>query len=260
MSALRKKSSTSYSNRTRSSSIGSNSARLGSNRSSVTSILVAVSAFSLAVCLSLSARNNSSRATALAARKDASNAASNAVSSPASSANFGAAPYAPKPDAAASQAAFLQVYKVFTSPRCQNCHPAGDAPLQGDDSHIHIQYVKRGIDGHGAPAMRCNTCHQDHNLPGAHMPPGNPKWSLPTPEHKMVFVGRSPAALCVQLKDRKQNGNRSLEQLDDHVAHDELVGWGWNPGDGRTLPPLTREETSREMRIWIEGGAACPNQ
>ncbi|MGB2621499.1 MAG: hypothetical protein WA857_01080 [Candidatus Acidiferrum sp.] len=259
MSALRMKSGSSHSNRTRSTRIRSTSNRSGSNRSSVTSILVAATAFSLAVCLSLSARNNSSNASSPAARNDPSNAASNAVLIPASHATLSNAPYAPKPDAAASQAAFLQVYKVFTSPRCQNCHPAGDAPLQGDDSHVHIQYVKRGIDGHGAPAMRCNTCHQDHNLPGAHMPPGNPRWSLPTPELKMVFVGRSPAALCMQLKDRKQNGNRSLEQLYDHVAHDELVGWGWNPGDGRTLPPLTREEASREMRIWIEGGAACPN-
>ncbi|MGC1414150.1 MAG: hypothetical protein WA817_02645, partial [Candidatus Acidiferrum sp.] len=95
----------------------------------------------------------------------------------------------PKPDTEASRAAFLQVYRVLTSPRCQNCHPAGDAPLQGDDSHVHIQNVKRGKDGHGVYGMRCDTCHQTTNLPGAHMPPGNPKWSLPTPELKMVFVG-----------------------------------------------------------------------
>ena len=48
-----------------------------------------------------------------------------------------------KPDADASRAAFLQLYRVLTSPRCQNCHPAGDAPLQGDDSHVHLQNVKR---------------------------------------------------------------------------------------------------------------------
>jgi hypothetical protein len=169
-----------------------------------------------------------------------------------------AATKTPKPDAAASAQAFLQVYKVLTSPRCQNCHPAGDAPLQGDDSHVHMQNVKRGKDGHGVTAMRCSTCHQDKNLPGEHMPPGNPKWSLPAPEHKMVFVGRTAYDLCRQIKDPKQNGNRTLEQLFDHVAHDDLVGWGWNPGNGRTLPPLTREETSAQMRTWIDGGAACP--
>jgi mono/diheme cytochrome c family protein len=164
----------------------------------------------------------------------------------------------PKPDADQSRAAFLQVYRVLTSPRCQNCHPAGDAPLQGDDSHVHLQNVKRGKDGHGVYGMRCDTCHQVANLPGAHMPPGNPKWALPTPEHKMVFVRRSPAALCAQLKDPKQNGGRSLDAIFDHIANDDLVGWGWNPGAGRTLPPLTRPETVAQLKTWIAGGAACP--
>ena len=89
---------------------------------------------------------------------------------------------AAKPDTNESRAAFLQVYRVLTSPRCQNCHPVGDAPLQGDDSHVHLQNVKRGKDGHGVYGMRCDTCHQAKNLPGEHMPPGNPKWSLPSSE------------------------------------------------------------------------------
>jgi hypothetical protein len=173
-------------------------------------------------------------------------------------ANLHAAPDRPAPDAAASAKAFLEVHKVFTSPRCQNCHPAGDAPLQGDDSHVHLQNVKRGKDGHGVSAMRCETCHQTTNLAGDHMPPGNPKWGLPSPEHKMVFVGRTPAELCRQLKDPKQTGGRSLRQLLEHVADDELVAWGWNPGDGRALPPLSRSDTVAQMKIWIDGGAACP--
>ncbi len=164
----------------------------------------------------------------------------------------------PKQDTEASRAAFLQIYRVLTSPRCQNCHPAGDAPLQGDDSHEHLQNVKRGKDGHGVYGMRCDTCHQTKNLAGEHMPPGNPKWSLPLPEQKMVFVGRSPAELCRQLQDPKQNGGRTLAMLLDHISNDELVGWGWNPGDGRTLPPLTRVETAAQMKVWVEGGAACP--
>jgi hypothetical protein len=173
-------------------------------------------------------------------------------------ANLHAAPTNPKADAAASAKAFLEVHKVFTSPRCQNCHPAGDAPLQGDDSHVHLQNVKRGKDGRGVTAMRCETCHQSTNLAGDHMPPGNPKWGLPSPEHKMVFVGRTPAELCRQLKDPKQTGGRSLQQLLEHVADDELVAWGWNPGNGRALPPLSRQEIIAQMKIWIDGGAACP--
>ena len=169
-----------------------------------------------------------------------------------------ASPARRAPDAASSRQAFLQVYKVFTSPRCQNCHPAGDSPLQGDDSHLHLQNVKRGKDGHGVYGMRCDTCHQTTNLAGDHMPPGNSKWSLPSPEHKMVFVGRTPAELCRQLKDPKQTGGRSLAQLLDHVSNDDLVGWGWNPGDGRAQPSLSRAETVAQMKVWIDGGAACP--
>jgi hypothetical protein len=210
---------------------------------------VVVAGLLTAAMLSVTNRN-------VAANNTAANGAANAAkSNPGATRSSGAAA---RPDTNASQAAFLQVYKVLTSPRCQNCHPAGDAPLQGEDSHVHLQNVRRGTDGHGVTAMRCSTCHQDRNLPGAHLPPGNPKWSLPPAEHKMVFVGRAPGALCKQLKDPKQNGGRTLEALFDHVAHDDLVGWGWNPGDGRTLPPLSREDTAAAMRAWIDGGAACP--
>ncbi len=173
-------------------------------------------------------------------------------------ANSPAAPARRAPDAASSREAFLQVYKVFTSPRCQNCHPSGDSPLQGDDSHSHLQNVKRGRDGHGVYGMRCDACHQTSNLSGEHMPPGNPKWALPASEHKMVFVGRTPAELCRQLKDPKQTGGRSLAQLLEHVSSDDLVGWGWNPGDGRALPPLSRADTVAQMKLWTDGGAACP--
>jgi hypothetical protein len=163
-----------------------------------------------------------------------------------------------KPDTAASRAAFLQVYRVLTSPRCQNCHPAGDAPLQGEDSHVHAQNVKRGKDGHGVYGMQCDTCHQAANLPGAHMPPGNPRWGLPPPEHKMVFEARSAGELCKQIKDPKQNGGRSFGQLLDHMSNDDLVGWAWNPGEGRVAPPLSRAELVAQMKIWMDGGAACP--
>lgn len=173
-------------------------------------------------------------------------------------ATLNAAPRTPKPDANASRDAFLQVYKVFTSPRCQNCHPEGDAPLQGDDSHVHLQNVKRGKDGRGVYGMRCDTCHQAANLPGANMPPGNPRWSLPPAAIKMVFVGRSTAALCRQLKDPQQTGGRSLKQILEHVSSDDLVGWAWDPGTGRALPPLSRADTVAQLKIWMDGGAACP--
>jgi hypothetical protein len=159
---------------------------------------------------------------------------------------------------AASRAAFLAAYPVFMHPRCMNCHPVGDVPLQGEDSHPHLQNVKRGPDGKGLYALKCKNCHQDKNLPGEDMPPGHPEWHLPPANTPMVFQGRSPAQLARQLKDAKQNGGKTLEEIIRHVAEDSLVLSGWNPAEGRTKPPLSHAEFTAKMREWIEKGAAIP--
>src|SRR5262249_4341628 len=103
-------------------------------------------------------------------------------------------------------AAWNTIYGVLESPRCMNCHPSGDAPLQGDDSHPHAQFVTRGADGQGAVGMRCETCHQTANLDTPHLPPGAPHWHLPRPEMPLVFQGRSSGELCRQLRDPAKNG------------------------------------------------------
>lgn len=169
-----------------------------------------------------------------------------------------AAPAAPAGDAAASRAAFLTAYEVFMHPRCLNCHPAGDAPLQGEDSHVHAQNVKRGVDGRGLFAMKCTSCHQPEDLPGANMPPGHPDWRLPSAAAPLVFQGRSPAQLARQLKDPAQNGGKTPEQLLHHVEHDGLVLTCWTPGEGRAPPPISHEEFARAFRTWIETGAVEP--
>lgn len=163
-----------------------------------------------------------------------------------------------KVDEADSREAFLEAYKVLMHPRCMNCHPAGDIPLQGDDSHLHAQNVKRGPDGKGLYALKCANCHQESNLPGENMPPGNPHWQLPPPEMPLVFQGKSPGELARQLKDPKTNGNKTLEQLLHHVSEDKLVLGGWEPGDGRTKPPLSHAQFVKKMREWVENGAVVP--
>jgi hypothetical protein len=76
----------------------------------------------------------------------------------------------------------------------------------------------------------------------------------------MVFQGKTPAQLAMQLKDPKKNGGKSLQELIKHVSDDDLViNSGWNPGDGRTLPPLTHEQFAAKFTEWIEKGAAIPN-
>ncbi len=111
-------------------------------------------------------------------------------------ATIDAAPPNPKPDAAASREAFLQVYKVFTSPRCQNCHPSGDSPLQGDDSHAHMQNVVRGESGHGVYGMRCNTCHQIANVPANTCLPEIPSGPF-RPRTTKWFSSDAPLRNCV---------------------------------------------------------------
>jgi mono/diheme cytochrome c family protein len=159
---------------------------------------------------------------------------------------------------AAGREAFVAAYDVFLHPRCKNCHPAGDAPLQGEDSHVHSQNVKRGPDGRGRYAYKCANCHQAGNLAGVGMPPGNPNWRLPPPEMPLVFQGKSPAELARHLKDPKQNGGKTLEELIHHVAEDTLVLWGWDPGEGRTRPPLAHAEFVQKMQAWVEAGAPIP--
>jgi hypothetical protein len=158
----------------------------------------------------------------------------------------------------ASQNAFLQVYKVFMSPRCMNCHPAGDVPLNGDDHHLHPQGVKRGEDGKGLYALKCANCHQSQNTAGLNMPPGVPDWHLPPANMKMVFQGKTAHELALQLLDPKQNGGKSHKDLIEHMKTD-LVKWAWNPGEGRTTPPLSYTEFVNQFKLWIDKGAVVPN-
>ena len=160
-------------------------------------------------------------------------------------------------DSVASVTAFQEVYKVLMHPRCMNCHPKGDIPLQGDSSILHTMGPKRGKEGKGIYAMKCSNCHQATNTPGLNTPPGNPEWHLPPANMKMVFEGKTPDQLAKQLVDRKQNGNKTKQQLIEH-AHDTLVLWGWNPGEGRSLPPLSHEEFVKVWTTWLNTGAYAP--
>ena len=160
-------------------------------------------------------------------------------------------------DSIASVNAFMEVYKVLMSPRCMNCHPAGDIPLQNDDSHLHTMSPRRGKDGHGVYAMKCSNCHQPTNTPGLHTPPGNPKWALPPADMKMVFQGKKPRELALQIMDYKQNGHKSKAQLLEH-ARDTLVKAGWNMGEGRKPPPLGYNAFLKAWDTWINKGGYAP--
>lgn len=164
-----------------------------------------------------------------------------------------------KKDSVASVKAFNEVYKVLMSPRCMNCHPSGDIPLQGDDSHLHTMLPKRGVEGKGLYAMKCANCHQPTHTPGLNTPPGNPNWHLPPANMKMVFQGKTAHELAKQIVDPNQNGHKNMKQLIEH-ADDGLVLSGWNPGEGRTLPPMTHAEFKKAWITWIKTGAYAPKK
>jgi len=170
-----------------------------------------------------------------------------------------AEPLSQKDDSGA-RSAFLAAYTVFMHPRCLNCHPVSDVPLQGDGSDFHAQSVRRGASGHGKYGMKCGACHQKANLPGENMPPGvSSEWHMPPAEMRMVFEGKSPKDLCRQLKNPQLNGGRkTLEAAIEHLEADPLVLWGWRPGDGRSIPPMSHAEFVQKMRQWASNGGACP--
>jgi len=156
---------------------------------------------------------------------------------------------------ARSLALFEEAGKVILHPRCVNCHPKTERPLQGDDMHIHEPPVQRGAGGMGMPAMRCLTCHGAANYDPGRVS-GNPRWLLAPAE--MAWEGRTLGQICRQIKEPTRNGGKSMEDLVEHMAHDQLVGWGWNPGVGRTPVPGTQEEFGKIIRAWVDTGAHCP--
>ena len=152
-----------------------------------------------------------------------------------------------------SRAIFGEVAKVLTHPRCTNCHPATDRVLQGKDSHPHQPLATR--------QTPCVTCHTDRNFT-LHEPasyrsiPGHPRWMAAPIE--MAWEGKSVGEICRQIKDPDRNGGRNLSLLHEHLAHDDLVAWGWQPGVGRDPAPGSQALLGELIQAWIDTGAQCP--
>jgi hypothetical protein len=158
-----------------------------------------------------------------------------------------------------SRAIFAEVGKVLTHPRCMNCHPAGEHPLQGADHHEHAPKVWRGDTGNfGTP---CGECHTGQNVALREAAsyksiPGHPRWNVAP--LSMAWQGKSLGEICRQLKDTARNGGRDLALLQEHIAKDDLVAWGWAPGAGREPAPGTQEMAGQLVQAWIDTGAECP--
>ncbi|MBP0580186.1 hypothetical protein J8I29_12760 [Labrys sp. LIt4] len=156
--------------------------------------------------------------------------------------------------------AWGQIAAVLEHPRCLNCHQA-TVPLQGDSRRVHVPLVVRGPDNHGVGAMRCGNCHnamsnnETSGTPGA----GHAGlWQLAP--ISMLWQGLSSRELCEMLKDKTRNGNRDGAALIEHMEHEPLVQWGWHPGGTRQPVPMAHDDFVAAMKIWVQGGMACPKQ
>jgi hypothetical protein len=158
---------------------------------------------------------------------------------------------------ARSQALFMEASRVILHPRCVNCHPSDDSPRQRDGGEMHDPPVVRGPDDRGVPGLECTACHQDRNAPLARVP-GAAGWHLAP--RGMAWVGRTPAAICAQIKDPARNGGKTPAQIVEHAEHDPLVAWGWSPGADRQPVPGTQARFGALVAAWIGSGAACPRE
>lgn len=160
-----------------------------------------------------------------------------------------------------SRAIFTEIGKLVTHPRCMNCHPAGDHPLQGAEHREHRPPAWRGESGAGVPGASCAMCHTGgnftlHEATTYQSIPGHPRWQLAP--LSMSWEGKTLGDICRQLKDTNRNGGRDLAALQEHVAKDDLVAWGWNPGLGREPAPGSQELAGKLVQAWIDSGAQCP--
>lgn len=63
------------------------------------------------------------------------------------------------------------------------------------------------------------------------------------------------SAIASNLVDKLKNGNRSIEQLVEHMTRDSLVQWAWAPGAGRSIPAVSRKEFHEAVKTWAQNGA-----
>jgi len=159
-------------------------------------------------------------------------------------------------DSDAGLEAWSEIAAVLQHPRCLNCHQA-EAPLQGDEGRTHLPRVERGPSGLGMGPMQCFNCHNTMgNNPTAGVP-GAPHWMLAPRSSR--WQGANSAEMCAQLTDPARNGNRSDEEILEHMAEDDLVLWGWKPGADLEPVPIPHDEFVNILETWITAGTPCPD-
>ncbi|KKK58289.1 hypothetical protein LCGC14_3045940, partial [marine sediment metagenome] len=135
--------------------------------------------------------------------------------------------YGPIPaETMTNEAAFNTMMQVVAHPRCVNCHPSDGVPKRGMDAHPHPFGRDSASSKLGFNTLLCASCHTDTNDNYAGQP-GAPHWGLAPPS--MAWEGLSKTEIARVMLDTSKNGNRTHEELLEHLTEDELVLWAFNP-------------------------------
>jgi hypothetical protein len=165
-------------------------------------------------------------------------------------------------------AAWSRIYEVVSHPRCANCHTGpSDVPMWSGLSYgaarPHGMNIRAGESRIGAEFMPCQACHttaaevrEDANATPHAAPRVAASWQLAPVE--AWWFGRTSPQICAQLRDPDQNGGRDFVALAEHLGHDVILHWAWNPGGNREPAPYSLQEHVDDLLIWGVAGMPCP--
>lgn len=163
--------------------------------------------------------------------------------------------------------AWARIHEVVSHPRCSNCHAGPDnRPMWSGPSYgktrFHGMNINAGESRIGAETIACSTCHttlssgrDDANTVPHAAPRVAADWRMaPVEAH---WFGKSGVEICRQLRDPERNGNRTFQELADHLDHDVILHWAWNPGAGREAAPYSLKEHVDDILLWGAAGMPC---
>ena len=161
--------------------------------------------------------------------------------------------------------AWDRIYEVVSHPRCANCHVGpSDRPMWSGPSYgsarPHGMNISAGESRIGAETLPCRTCHiTAESDPAQSKPHSAPQvadaWRLAPIEAD--WFGRSSAFICAQLRDPDLNGGRTIAELADHLEHDVILHWAWDPGGGREPAPYDLQTHIKDLQTWGAAGQPC---
>lgn len=160
--------------------------------------------------------------------------------------------------------AWSRIYEVASHPRCANCHvgasgrPMWSGPSFGKE-RVHGMNIQAGESRMGLEFVPCSTCHtskasNNSTLHAAPMVAAD--WRLAPIEAD--WFGKTTEEICNQLRDPDRNGGRDWLALAEHLDHDVILHWAWNPGGAREAAPYSLQEHVNDILAWGVAGQPCP--